>query len=324
MLSLLFTKIAILLLYLRVLSFRHARYIVYALLATVVIANGIWTLYTVVTACIPLKAFWIFQTPGKWCRPQRDFYVNTGLHISTDFLMYLLPLPVVITLRVDIRQKLALYGIMLLGLGVCLISVVRLWDLTLQNKRVDWTYDNISIAYLTVVEINAAIACACCMTLRPLMNKLFPNLWSARNSDSEGDSPAGPGSPRRGRQDVENRGGGRGDNVSGPPTIGSRPLRHMRLRRDDTLDRSHALTTHHDAAAGEDGHVAPAGGDNGGERVGSSSSCGGDEKRSMQTSDTDGASFTDTGSGSGGGSGLASPSVVAPAEKEGEGEKGRQ
>ncbi len=318
MMSLLFTKIAILLLYLRVLSFRHARYIVYALLATVVVANGIWTLYTVLTACKPLKAFWIW-TPGAPCRPPRDWYANTGLHIGTDFLMYLLPLPVVITLRVDIRQKLALYAIMLLGLLVCLISVVRLWDLTQQYKRVDYSYDNISIGYLTVVEINAAIACACCMTLRPLMNKWFPSLWSARNSDSEGDSPASPAARGR-QQDVEMRGGGRaGDNFSGPPTIGSRPLRRIRLRRDDTLDRSHAMmTTHNDHDHDGEGHV-PAGGDGEDEnRVGSSSSSGGDEKRSMQTEDTDGASFTETGSGSGGGSGVVSPVVATQGERGGE------
>ncbi|KAK3901213.1 hypothetical protein C8A05DRAFT_35109 [Staphylotrichum tortipilum] len=314
MMSLLFTKIAILLLYLRVLSFRHARYIVYALLATVIIANGIWTLYTVLTACKPLRAFWI-MTPGAWCRPNRDWYANTGLHIGTDFLMYLLPLPVVITLRVDVRQKLALYGIMLLGLLVCLISVVRLWDLTQQYKRIDYTYDNISIGYLTVVEINAAIACACCMTLRPLMNKLFPNLWSARNSDSSGgDSPASPGSPHR-QRDVEMR--GRPDNFSGPPTIGSRPLRHMRFRRDDTLDRSHALTHNHNVGGEEAGHVPPTGHE---ERRGGSSggSSGGDGKRSIQTMDTDEASL------SGAGEGRASPGGVTQGEKGGEGERGRQ
>lgn len=279
--SLLFTKIAICLLYLRVLSFRHARYVVYAILALVVIANGIWTLYTVLTACKPLTAFWHYDPAAVLppeCRPVSDWLINTGLHIGTDFLMYLLPLPVVLSLRVPLRQKLALYGVMALGLLVCLVSVVRLWDLTQQSKRVDFSYENISIEHLTVIEINAAIACACCMTLRPLMNKWFPNLWGSRPSSTG----AADGSPRA--HDMEMAGGGASDETRGPPTIGSKPLRKIKVRGGD----SQLLGEDADEFGG----------------------AGRDEKRSIQTTtETDGASFTETrsGSASGSGSGPASP-----------------
>lgn len=64
---------------------------------------------------------------------------------------------------------------------VCAISVVRLWDLIEEDKRPDFTYDNVSIAYLTCIEVNAAIACACCMTLKPLVARIFPRLWGSRS-----------------------------------------------------------------------------------------------------------------------------------------------
>jgi hypothetical protein len=266
MLSLLATKVSICLLYLRVLRFRHARYAVWALLFTVVASNGIWTLYTVLTACKPLSAFWLFD-PAAWCRPQADWFVNTGLHIGTDVLMYLVPLPVVVGLRVGLRQKLALYAVLALGLFVCLISVVRLWDLTRQGGRVDFPYDNISISYLTVVEINAAIACACCMTLRPVVSR-----WWPRFSGASG----GSGGQGGGRGDVE-MGGGQ-DGFRGPPTIGSTPFKmKARVVRRDDLDNSQVLEE-------DDGeHLR------GGVR---------DEKRSIRT-ETDGASVTEMGSGSG-------------------------
>ncbi|KAK0720161.1 hypothetical protein B0H67DRAFT_460454, partial [Lasiosphaeris hirsuta] len=167
MMALLFTKISILLLYIRILSYQHARYAVYAILAIVVLTNGLWTFITVITSCMPLEAFWNPKITGAYCRPVVYWYANTGLHIGTDVLLYILPLPIIINLQVKRRQKIVLYSIFALGFFVCSISVVRLWDLVAESARVDFTYDNVSIAYLTCIEVNAAIACACCMTLKP-------------------------------------------------------------------------------------------------------------------------------------------------------------
>ncbi|KAK4157168.1 hypothetical protein C8A00DRAFT_11927 [Chaetomidium leptoderma] len=275
MLSLLATKASILLLYLRVLSFRHSRYVVYALLAMVIVANGIFSLSLVFTACKPLHAFWD-PVPDAWCRPQRDFFINTGLHIATDVLMYVLPLPVIVRLRVELRQKLALYGILALGFFVCAISMIRFFQLTLQNSWLDYPYEGVSISYLNGIELNAAIACACCMTLRPLMHKLFPHLWSARGSSD--------GNGRGRRPDVElgpagGPGGGAGalDNTLAPPTIGSKPLRIARAREND-LDNSQLLSRDDDEFSGGGG--------------------GRDDKQSIRT-ETDGGSFAEAGSGSG-------------------------
>ena len=122
MLSLLFTKISILLLYLRILRYQHARYAVYAILIIVVATNGAWTLATVVTACTPLKAFWhpeMLLTSGSKasCRPTGYWLANTALHIATDVLLYLLPLPVSLKLKMKARQKLGLYAVLVLGFG---------------------------------------------------------------------------------------------------------------------------------------------------------------------------------------------------------------
>ncbi|KAK3377577.1 hypothetical protein B0H63DRAFT_435777 [Podospora didyma] len=216
MLALLFTKVSILLLYIRILSYQHARYAVYAIMSVVVFANGVWTLATVVTACIPLQAFWNpAGTPGASCRPTSYWYANTGLHIGTDVLLYILPLPIIINLQVKTRQKVAL---------VCAISVVRLWELVEENTRADFTFDNVSISYLTCIEINAAIACACCMTLKPLVSRVFPRLWGS----SSGSARAKQQQKRQQQQQVAGAGaGGAVGGVAGrgPPTIGSSPSR---------------------------------------------------------------------------------------------------
>ncbi|KAK3325949.1 hypothetical protein B0H66DRAFT_580695 [Apodospora peruviana] len=215
MMALLFTKISILMLYIRILSYQHARYAVYAIMAIVIFANGLWTFVTVITACVPLQAFWDHTLPNAYCHSSTYWFANTGLHIGTDILLYVLPLPVIINLQIKTRQKIFLYSIFALGFLVCAISVVRLWDLVEEYKRVDFTFDNVSISYLTCIEVNAAIACACCMTLKPLVMRVFPRLWGSRSDSARRDVEAAAAAAAAAVA------GGR----RGPPTIGSKPSR---------------------------------------------------------------------------------------------------
>ncbi|KAK4679760.1 hypothetical protein QC764_206975 [Podospora pseudoanserina] len=221
LLTLLLTKLSLLLLYLRLLTYHHARYYVHLILLIVILTNGLWTLATVLTACLPLPAFWDRATyPNAYCHPRPFWLGNTGLHIGTDILLYILPLPIIANLQMKPKQKAMLYGVFALGFFVCTISAVRLWDLIEQYSRSDFTFDNVSIAYLTCIEINAAIACACCMTLKPLVSKLFPRFFSGSNSDSletPGDVEAGPDDAGR---VAEQKG-------RNPPTIGSKPSRRV-------------------------------------------------------------------------------------------------
>jgi hypothetical protein len=84
-------------------------------MAIVILTNGLWTLGTVVTACTPLRAFWEPALPNASCLPSSYWFANTALHIGTDILLYILPLPVIINLQVKTRQKIALYSILALG-----------------------------------------------------------------------------------------------------------------------------------------------------------------------------------------------------------------
>lgn len=70
----------------------------------------------------------------------------------------------------------------------------------------DFTYVAAELSYLTAVEINGAIVCACVMTLKPLLAKFFPRVLSSRASASSSN-------PNRASDTL----------VGGPPTIGSRP-----------------------------------------------------------------------------------------------------
>jgi hypothetical protein len=107
------TKISILMLYRRILIYDWARVLTNSLLAITAIC-GVWTFIAVLTACIPLPAFWDLSISG-FCHDYRWWLSPTLTHIITDFLIYLLPSPVIWTLRLRLRLKALLYSLFAFG-----------------------------------------------------------------------------------------------------------------------------------------------------------------------------------------------------------------
>lgn len=60
--------------------------------------------------------------------------------------------------------------------SVCLVSLLRLPSLITLSRSTDPTWDAATVAIWTCIELNIAIICACCMTLRPLVARVFPRL----------------------------------------------------------------------------------------------------------------------------------------------------
>ncbi|KAK3329857.1 hypothetical protein B0H66DRAFT_542179 [Apodospora peruviana] len=181
-LSLTFTRISILLLYKRIFTYNWAKRAIQITLA-LVIMMGIWFVVAVCTACVPLEAFWnwsLFWTEKVYCQPYQIWWANSALHLAADFAIMALPMPILSTLKLPKRQKYALIGVFALGFFVCIISILRLValvDIT-QASPIDSAYSTADLIYWTAVEINASIVCACAMTLKPLIQRLFPRMLS--------------------------------------------------------------------------------------------------------------------------------------------------
>ncbi len=113
-LSLAFSKVSILLLYVRVLhAYPLARRAAYAMLAIVVVYN-VWGLYETATLCAPLAAYWDPDVKGD-CKPIAYMWAAIGLHVATDFLIFSIPIPVVLRMRMPWRQKAELAMVFALG-----------------------------------------------------------------------------------------------------------------------------------------------------------------------------------------------------------------
>ncbi|KAM7194637.1 hypothetical protein V8F20_007829 [Naviculisporaceae sp. PSN 640] len=227
LLTIFFAKSSILLLYIHIFAFKWARTAGQYLLGIVVITH-VYMLVMIFTACIPLQSFWDWTVDKKYCHPPGVWWANTGLHMVTDFFIFLIPMPVVWSITLPKKQKLMLFLVFGFGFIVCFISILRLLQLLYSQNPAhpvkDFTWAAIELSYLTAVEINGAIVVACVMTLKPFFVRHFPALIISGRSSNSTSTTNGLGSgSRSGRQQQGRRGS---ENVMGrPPTIGSRPTK---------------------------------------------------------------------------------------------------
>ncbi|KAJ9143087.1 hypothetical protein NKR23_g6711 [Pleurostoma richardsiae] len=214
-LALCLTKVSILLLYLHIFSFHWVRVAAKVVLAVVVLSN-LYIMAVVFTACVPLKAFWDYTLRGSaYCQPNSMWWSNTGLHMSTDFLIWALPLPIIGSLRLPRREKVVLLGLFAMGFFVCFVSILRLWTAidSEEHPSSDFFYDQAILTYWTLVEVNTAILCACTMTLKPLVGKWLPAMVEPPESGFDGRDPYSA------------------DGAGPPLTVGSKPSRgQLRVR----------------------------------------------------------------------------------------------
>ncbi|KAK3342011.1 hypothetical protein B0T25DRAFT_357033 [Lasiosphaeria hispida] len=218
-LSLFMTKISILIMFLRVLTHDYIRKATYATLGIVVVYN-VWAFGMYFTMCVPIQRMWDRSIPG-YCHPLDVWWALTYLHIVTDFMIFCLPIPVVATMTIPTRQKASLLLVFCVGFFVCLISVLRAIWLNQLLYLSDVTWELVSIGNWSVVEVNTAIVCACVMTLKPLLRKLFGPLTHRLFPDQHEHLDEG--------QDER------------PRTIGSMPMNAMQLQNRNRNGGSEAL-----------------------------------------------------------------------------------
>ena len=78
--------------------------------------KGIWLFFTAVFTCTPIKKFWQPDIAGKCINERTLWFTNAGLNIATDFIIFVLPIPVIVRLNLPTRQKVLLGLIFTIGL----------------------------------------------------------------------------------------------------------------------------------------------------------------------------------------------------------------
>ncbi|KAL5343792.1 hypothetical protein BJX70DRAFT_393840 [Aspergillus crustosus] len=179
--SLITTKASILLQYKRVFSTPRMRLACYILIGFL----GMWGTWTFISAwlnCVPVAKFWNDSLEGYCLDKKALWFSNSAIHIFTDIVLLVFPMPVLKKLQLPSRQKLALMGVFALGTFVLVTSILRLQSLLVISDSTDPTYDNVGAATWSAVECNVAIICACLPATRAFISKLIPRLFSSGRS----------------------------------------------------------------------------------------------------------------------------------------------
>jgi hypothetical protein len=108
-------KVSILLQFLQFFVGTTIRRIAWGVLS-IVAAYGLWTFLGSVFACTPIAFFWDRNIPGGHCLDLLVvWFSNASFNIVTDFIICILPIPVLKTLRLPKKQKYILTVVFMLG-----------------------------------------------------------------------------------------------------------------------------------------------------------------------------------------------------------------
>lgn len=141
-------------------------------------------------------------------RKKNTRFFNSSFNIATDIATALLPLPVTKSLNLPKRQRYILMSVFGLGGIICLISIIRFHSLYAIAISDDPSWDNPLAALWAVLEATVGIIASCLPTLKGLVTRYFPNLFSSTIAGSRGGGGAGGGDVELSRASKSDGGGG--------------------------------------------------------------------------------------------------------------------
>ncbi|KAK1981811.1 hypothetical protein LZ30DRAFT_719217 [Colletotrichum cereale] len=110
---------------------------------------------TTFSECNPFHLYWqVVPDPGSCAKAQLQLIVVGVLNIVTDFMLLVLPLPLVVSLKTPWQRKLQLYTLFTLGIFIIAITVIRL-PINVSNKdsqvnRTTWASTELLTAAIVV------------------------------------------------------------------------------------------------------------------------------------------------------------------------------
>ncbi|KAL4860744.1 hypothetical protein BDV12DRAFT_208892 [Aspergillus spectabilis] len=166
--TIMLTKISILLFYHRVFPIQWLTIVSY-FTGAVVIAYNIGLIFVAAFQCIPLSSLWTGK-PGQCIDPSPPFTALAIVNVVTDFAILALPIQPVLGLNMKTHRKIQVLSIFFLGGIVCVFGVIRSVALSTMETE-DISYNAVYSGIWSYTEISVGIVAACMPTLRPLFKR---------------------------------------------------------------------------------------------------------------------------------------------------------
>ncbi|KAB8071456.1 hypothetical protein BDV29DRAFT_197376 [Aspergillus leporis] len=161
-------KISIVCFYRRIFTMKPFRWTSFALNALIA-TWGAGIFLACALQCRPLRGYWDKSIDGHCFNANEFFIVNQAFNILMDFIILVLPIPMIWGLQRAWQDKLALNGVFALGAFVCFASIYRIVVL-FWIKPEDTTYTVYQATLWTHIEPAVGLICSCL----PIVRGLFP------------------------------------------------------------------------------------------------------------------------------------------------------
>lgn len=163
-------KVALCWAYLRILKASpnpHYKILILIVMAGAIIGHLAGTLI-LIFQCKPVQKSWQPQTKGKCMPNDATFYGLAAVTIFFDVIIFFLPIPLLLKLNINLKKKIALCCVFLLGLLTTVCSIMRM----VQILTIARTGNSTMLVLWGVIELNVGIILTCIPTLGPL----FPQI----------------------------------------------------------------------------------------------------------------------------------------------------
>lgn len=176
-------RISVLIFYLRLNPSRNFRICTFIVLG-LTFAYTIGLFLVQLFACHPVEKLWKPLMPGT-CIDQRPIFLTLPI-VGTilDILTLTLPIPMLITLHVNIRTKILLMALFSVCSCTVILSALRIWSTAKLLDTADLNWNAATTNCFTVAEVNLMIVCGSVLVLRPFCRRHLPFLLGGVDGNS--------------------------------------------------------------------------------------------------------------------------------------------
>ncbi|KAK1657062.1 integral membrane protein [Colletotrichum godetiae] len=179
-----FTKLSLLTFYLHLSPQKWFRISVWTGIAVVSLYTACITIL-MLFHCNPVRKAFDFTITGGKCLDVGILYMATAVsNIITDVMLFILPMPMIFSLRMKMASKIGAVIIFAIGSMTVATSVVRLTYLPPLLVSVDPSWDAAPANIWTFVEANLFVICGSMPTLRKFFKHFAPKLMGSSTNPS--------------------------------------------------------------------------------------------------------------------------------------------
>ncbi|OAQ79369.1 extracellular membrane protein, 8-cysteine region, CFEM [Purpureocillium lilacinum] len=153
------------------------------------VAAGISAVATAIFQCTPISYYWtqwVEDRPGKCIDINAAGWVHGSVNVAVDIWLLAIPLSQIRRLELHWKKKVGVAIMFLTGTFATIVSVLRFQSLIHFANSFNPTWDQWNVAWWSTIETNIGIICTCLPTLRLILVRIFPRVFSGSDHSSYG------------------------------------------------------------------------------------------------------------------------------------------